>query len=210
MGEEETTDDSHVFRLPEKTGDGMSFERFAEIEKADRDGSPLDVSEEERANYEDERASLLETVGRCRESLTGTYKAAFQKLGRITVPERAPLATPAADITRNSAVEAMRRNIESIASYSSSISQDTLDNMAEAKQLEHEREERNSENIELTAEVMRDMLATMHAQAVVAEARDREAKSAAAKNYWVALGSLFFAALAVVAPFVIEAFKGWD
>ncbi|TAP45632.1 hypothetical protein [Arthrobacter sp. S39] len=209
MGEEESTDDSHVFRPPEKTGDGMSIERFAEIEKADRDGSPLDVSDEERAKYEDERASLLETMGRFRESLTGTYKAAFQKLGRITVPKRTPFATPAADITRNGAVEAMRRNVESIASYSG-ISQETLDNMAEAKQLEHEREERNSENIELTAEVMRDMLATMHAQAVVAESRDREAKSAAAKNYWVALGSFIFAALAVVAPFVIEAIKGWD
>lgn len=51
------TDTSHVFRLPERTGKGMSYERFEEIRKADKDGTPLEVTEEERAEYEEARAS---------------------------------------------------------------------------------------------------------------------------------------------------------
>lgn len=85
-----------------------------------------------------------------------------------------------------------------------------MDSIAEAKRLEHEREERNSENIQVTTEVMQDMLAAMSEQAIEAAARDVEAKNAARKNFWLALGSLIFAALAVIAPFVIEAIKGWD
>lgn len=208
MGEEATTDDGHVFRLPASTGEGMSFERYAELEKADRDDTPLEVSDEERAEYEQVRASMQETMAGLGESFTGRYKTMFQKLGRIGMPESAPLITSAVSATRNSAIEAARRRNESIASYSG-ISQEALDSIAEAKQQEHEREERNSENIEVTAQVMRDMLASMQAQAIEAEARDKEAKRAAAKNFWVALGSLIFAALAVVAPFVIEAIKGW-
>lgn len=186
----------------------MSFHRYAEIEKADTDGVALDVTDEERAEYEEVRASTLETMGRLRESLSGSYKRMYQKLGVIGAPGVASLATPVANVTKNSAIEAARRHAEEAASHPG-ISQETLDSIAEARQQEHEREERNSGNIELTAQVMREMLAAMQEQAVAAEGRDKEAKKAAAKNYWVALGSLIFAALAVGAPFVIEALKGW-
>lgn len=83
MGGNQRADDSHVFRIPESTGEGMSFERYAEIEKADRDGTPLEISDEERAEYEEAHASMLETMGRLRDSVTGVYKTMFQKLGRI-------------------------------------------------------------------------------------------------------------------------------
>jgi hypothetical protein len=203
------TDTSHVFRLPERTGTGMSYERFEEIRKADKDGSPLEVTEEERAEYEEARASMLETMDRFRDTFSSPYKSMMQRLSSIATPGLGGRVTPAADLPRNSAIEVNRRSAESIASYSG-ISQETLDSIADVKQQELEREERNSENIELTAQVMRDMLATMDAQAVAAEERDKEAKKAAARNYWVAFGSLLFAGLAVIAPFVIEAIKGWD
>lgn len=205
---DETTDDSSVFRLTESSGKGMSFRRYEEIAKADRDGIALEVGDEERIEFEEVRASMLGTISQLRESLTGTYKTMFEKLGVNGAPVERPRGTPAVDATRNAAIEATRRNAERIASYSG-ISQETLDSIAEARQEEHEREERNSENIELTTQVMRDMLTTMHEQALAAEARDKEARAAATRNYWVALGSLIFAALAVGAPFVIEAIKGW-
>lgn len=203
------TGTGNVFRLPESTGTGMSYKRFEEIRKADEDGSPLEITEEERAEYEKARASMRETMDQFRDAFSSPYKSMMQRLSSIVTPGWAGTATPSEDLPRNSAIEANRRSAENIASYSG-ISQETLDSIAEVKQQELEREERNSENIEVTAEVMRDMLATMHAQAVAAEERDKEAKKAAARNYWVAFGSLIFAALAVIAPFVIEAIKGWD
>jgi hypothetical protein len=90
------------------------------------------------------------------------------------------------------------------------MSQEVLEGIAESKRMEHERDERNSENIHVTAQVMQDMLAAMSEQASDAAARDAEARASARKNFWLALGSLIFAALAVIAPFIIEAIKGWD
>lgn len=77
--------------------------------------------------------------------------------------------------------------------------------MAEARSAEQAREAGNSENIHVTAQVMQEMLASMSEQATQAAVRDTEAKRAARKNYWLALGSLILAALAIIAPFVIEA-----
>lgn len=203
------TDIGHMFRLPEATGKGMSYERFVEIRNADKESIALEVSAEERAEYEEARASMLETMDRFRDAFSTPYRSMLQRLSSIATPGLGGRLTPVADPPQNNAIEASRRSAERIASYSG-ISQETLDSIAEVKQQELEREERNSENIEITAQVMRDMLATMHDQAVAAEERDKEAKKAAARNYWVAFGSLVFAALAVIAPFVIEAIKGWD
>jgi hypothetical protein len=203
------TDSRPVFKLPESTGTDMSYARFEEIRKADKDGNPLAISEAERAEYAEAWASMRETMDQFRDAFSSPYKSMMQTLSGIATPRWGGTASPLADLPRNSAVEANRRSAEYVASYSG-ISQETLDGIAEVKQQELEREERNSETIEVTAEVMRDMLATMHAQAVAAEERDEEAKKAAARNYWVAFGSLVFAVLAVIAPFVIEAIKGWD
>jgi septal ring factor EnvC (AmiA/AmiB activator) len=84
-----------------------------------------------------------------------------------------------------------------------------LESIAEAKREEYEREEKNSENLQLTAKVLNGMLATMRDEAEKAAERDKEARTAATKNFWIAFTSMAFAALAIVAPFVIEAIKGW-
>lgn len=84
-----------------------------------------------------------------------------------------------------------------------------MESIAEAKREEYEREEQNRENIELTAKVLNGMLATMRDEAEKAADRDKEAEKAAKKNLLVARLSMIFAALALVAPFVIEGIKGW-
>lgn len=86
---------------------------------------------------------------------------------------------------------------------------EAMDSIAEANQEKYEREEKNSENIQLTAKVLNGMLATMREESEKAAERDVEAKRTAQKNFWVALASMVLAALAVVAPFIIEAVKGW-
>lgn len=81
--------------------------------------------------------------------------------------------------------------------------------IAEANHVKHERAERDSANIGVTAEVMKDMLAAMQAEAEQSAERDREAKESARRNLWVGLSSMVLAALAVITPFIIEALKGW-
>lgn len=95
------------------------------------------------------------------------------------------------------------------ASAISSEFDEAMESIAKVKQEEYEREEQNRENIQLTAKVLNGMLATMQDEAQKAADRDEEAQKAAKKNFWIALASMIFAALAIVAPFVIEAIKGW-
>lgn len=208
MGEDQKRVESNIFRLPESAGQGMSWARFSEIEKADKDGAPLEISDDERAEYQEARSSLLDTMDRFRDSITVPYNSMFQKLGRITSSMPSSMTASATEPVSSGASRHLQRSLANTTPYAV-LTQETLDNIAAAKQQEHDREERNSENIGLTAQVMQEMLAAMHAQAVTAEERDDEAKKAAARNYWVALGSLVFAVLAVVAPFVIETIKGW-
>lgn len=197
--------EKHIFQLPEKTGGGMTSGRYREIEEAEAEGKPLELSEEERAEYEEVRDSLKETMGQVQQAFAGNFKSMFGRLSTIT--NSPPSSYPSIN------VESMRaKAIESVArqAQGSGVTQEALDSIAEARRIEHDREERNSENIHVTAQVMQDMLASMSEQGNQAAARDAEAKSAARKNFWLALGSLIFAALAVITPFVIEAIKGWE
>lgn len=199
----------HIFHLPENTAGGMTMDRYQEIEEAEAEGKPLELSDEERAEYEEARDSLKETMGRFHEAFTGNFKSMFERLANIT--NTPPPTYPSINVEsmREKAIKSVAQQAQRVV-VDSGISQETLDSITEAKRVEHEREERNSENIQVTAQVMQDMLTAMSEQAREAAARDDEAKKAARKNFWLALGSLIFAALAVIAPFAIEAIKGWD
>lgn len=74
------------------------------IEKAEREGTSLDVTDEERAEYEESRDSLRETMAGLREALTPSYKAMFQRLSGIAHVPRSEVRSNATDPTRNTAV----------------------------------------------------------------------------------------------------------
>lgn len=104
-------------------------------------------------------------------------------------------------------------------SHYDSLSED----FAEVARLKREREDTNAGHLELTAQALRDMLALTQAENEAAKERDRlaqerdaaakkrdeEARKAQRANLLVAVSSLIAAVLAVIAPFVIEAIKGW-
>lgn len=148
----------------------MTFDRYREIEEAEAEGKPLELSEEERAEYEEARDSLKETMGQFHQAFTGNFKSMFERLANIS--------KSSLSLNPSITVESMRgKAIKSVAQQSQwatrdpGIAQEALDTIAEAKRLEHDREERNSENIKVTAQVMQDMLATMSEQANEAAAR---------------------------------------
>lgn len=198
-----------VFQLPENLGGGMTWDRYQEIAEAEAAGKPLELSDEERAEFEEGRDSLNETMGHFHQAFTGNFRSMFERLANITNDRPSSVPTVNVESMRQKAIDSVTQQARLVSEHSV-VSQATLDSIAEAKRIEHDREERNSENIHVTAQVMQEMLAAMSDQATQAAARDVEAKSAARKNFWLALGSLIFAALAVAAPFVIEAIKGWD
>lgn len=96
--------------------------------------------------------------------------------------------------------------------------------VAEAARERRDREETNAEHFERTAQALRDMLALTQAENEAARERDRlaqerdaaakkrddDARNAQKANLRVAVCSLIAAVLAVIAPFVIEAIKGWQ
>lgn len=61
---------------------------------------------------------MLETMERFRDTFSSPYKSMMQRLSSIATPGWGGRVTPAADLPRNSAIEANRRSAERIASYS--------------------------------------------------------------------------------------------
>lgn len=101
---------------------------------------------------------------------------------------------------------------------------DVAESINAANREKRTREDEQAGHIEVTAQALQDMLAVTRAESEAAKERDRLAqeRDAAAKkrdeearrsqkaNFRVALGSLVAAVLAIIAPFVIEAIKGWQ
>lgn len=99
-----------------------------------------------------------------------------------------------------------------------------FESLEDSAREKREREDTSAGHAEATAEALRGMLAITQAESEAAKERDRlamERDEAAKKrdeaaqksqksNFWIAVGSLTAAILAIVAPFVIEAIKGWQ
>lgn len=101
---------------------------------------------------------------------------------------------------------------------------DVYESMETATREKREREDKSAGHVEATAQALRDILAITQAESEAAKERDRlaQVRDEAAKkrdeaaqrsqnaNFKVAVGSLVAAVLAIIAPFVIEALKGWQ
>lgn len=187
----EKEDGPEPYLVPEKEANGMTVHRLAEIQKAEKGGSPLELSAEEKAAAERAQARLSSAIAGLR--IAGPDWAKMSKMLDDIQPPR----PSAADMIRT--LKAPAFHVPDLG----------LDEMVKAKRIEREREEQNSANIQTTAEVMKEMLAAMKAEADQSAARDEDAKSSARSNFWVAFSSMVLAAAAVVTPFIIEAIKGW-
>jgi hypothetical protein len=185
------------YLVPEKDGDGMTLWRLAEIEEAEKAGTPFDLTDAERAEVEESRSTVRTIMAGIGASTQIDWAKMTEKLGGIHAP-------------RDSAAEMARRILPN-PPYVPNLRVDDsyLDDIAESNRIKREREELNSANIGTTAEVMKDMLSAMRAEAEQSAARDQVAKASARHNFWVSVSSMGLAALAVIAPFVIEAIKGW-
>lgn len=200
-----------VFRVPEHHEGSVSIERAEEIAEAEAAGIPIEVTPEERAELNEAKEMLRESIEGFNKAFTGnltrSFKSMYDRLSSISPDANHASFKERVDAHRQDLVRQVSTPPFDPEPYT--VPQDTWNEIAEIKQQERDREERNSVNIQATADVMKDMLAEMGAQAEEAAARDLQARKSASRNLLVAIGSLFFAVLAVIAPFVIEAIKGW-
>jgi hypothetical protein len=194
-------DSTEPFQVPESRG-GMTVGRLRQIEEAEMAGAPLDLTEEERAEVDEARASIRKAVAGVGSGVKIDFAKMISSLNGITS------GIDGITTQRRSKAEMIRHAMPH-PSYMRDLGHINLDGIAEAKRAEHEREELNSANIQTTAEVMKEMLAAMQAEAQQSTARDSEARTSARRNFWIGLSSMILAALAVVTPFIIEAIKGW-
>jgi hypothetical protein len=187
------------YLVPETDGDGMTAWRLEQIEEAEEAGTPLDLTDKERAEVEELRSSTRSMITSIGATAGIDWAKMNDKIGGL-------FASPesAADMARR-----IMPRAPMVPDYG--MSDGVLDDIVESKRIEREREERNSANIGTTAEVMKDMLAAMQIEAEKSAARDEDARKSARKNYRVAMATMLLAAVAAVPVLllVIDAIKWW-
>lgn len=99
-----------VYRLREGSGGGMTFIRYREIEKAEAAGKPLELTDEERSEFEEARRSLTATLNQFDRAFTGNFRAMSARLAGITAsswPERS--TTPDVGAMHGQALQSIAR-----------------------------------------------------------------------------------------------------
>ncbi|UOD80337.1 hypothetical protein [Paenarthrobacter ureafaciens] len=174
----------------------LSLGRFSEIQAAENDGREIDVTDEERAEYERYKPRMSKLARDLSEPFANSvkvgvdWKSMFDQADAIT--RNAPGKSPA--LFAPEVTGALKSQAEELSSDYTQM----MDRINRSKREEYEREVRNSENIQATAELIKDMLKEMKAQAATGRT-----------ILWLTGATTVLAALAIAAPFVIEVIKGW-
>ena len=221
-----STDDEKIHRqamIKKMRIGGVTLERLEEIEEAEKEGREIEITDEERAAVEQAREEMKEISQRILKAYDIGTQGMFAKLD--TVINSNPI------LRGSSILPDMPKIAPAPVMRFSETHEKMLKAQADARREEDERETLNSQNIQLTAEVMREMLERMTAEAANADKRDQaaaktaerhhresskaaqrrdyDATKAAKTNLGFVVASTLLAAMAVVAPFIIEAIKGW-
>ncbi|XAZ30656.1 hypothetical protein AAHB34_16045 [Paenarthrobacter ureafaciens] len=186
----------------------LSLGRFAELQAAEEEGRDIGASDDERAEYERMKPKwsamskgILDAYN-ASSSIAIDYKAMMDRLNEIVGPVYDTKTAPFSPAVAQQFTDQSREADAHFRAYE--------EEAAAARRDELDRETRNSTNIQVTAEVLRDLLEAMRQEHAKAQDRDVEARASAKKNYEVAKWSMIFAGLALAAVIVIELIKMWS
>jgi hypothetical protein len=159
---------------------GMSLARIREIEQADTSDKPLDLSAEERAQYEESKEELSKVMASLRVTLNETLEPINKRLKGIIAQSYAPIA--------------IARPREPVMPESHDLSS-MYDGIAEAAAERSQREQTNASNIADTAMVMQELLTTVQ----------NDSNTSTTRWWWmlgIAALTLIAAAVAAVPPII--------
>jgi hypothetical protein len=206
------------------TGRGMMMSRMREIEEADSRGEPLDITPEERLEYEEGQAELAEVMQSFRRRMVEPFEAINKQLmgiavGAIRLPKMnlPKIKTPGFLPPEVSAADSwdvfQKPRLPEVLSYTPPeplIGQEELASIAEATRERDELQEQIQGNTFRTAVAMKKMLDEMENEADRVKKQSQED----AKRWWwvfvVASLTLIFAGIAaipIMAPFFDQVWK---
>lgn len=196
---------------------GMTLRRMREIEEADKAGDPVEISPEEREQYEAAKTELTQALEPFRKKMMEPYEGISKQLRDIAmrsfqipkpdIPKmKSPLFDPptlrthdqirADALIQKSFVPQMPRH----KSPEPAISQEQLDSIAEVAHERDERQGKIQDNTFETALAMQKMLDEM----------ESESKKGATRWWWVFAVAVVTMLLAGVAALpIIGPFLGW-
>lgn len=206
------------------TGRGMMMSRMREIEEADTRGEPLDITPEERLEYEEGKAELAEVMQSFRRRMVEPFEAINKQLmgiavGAVRLPKMnlPQMKSPGFVPPKVSAVDSLddfqKPRLPEVLSYTPPeplIGQEELASIAEASRERDELQEQIQGNTFRTAVAMKKMLDEMENEADRVKKQSKEDT----KRWWwvfvVAFLTLIFAAIAaipIMAPFFDQVWK---
>lgn len=206
------------------TDRGMMMSRIREIEEADSRGEPLDITPEERLEYEEGKAELAEVMQSFRRRMAEPFEAINKQLmgiaaGAIRMPKmnlpkiKTPGFLPPEVSTADSWDVLQEPRLPEGLSYTPPeplIGQEELASIGEATRERDELQEQIQSNTFRTAVAMKKMLDEMENEADRVEKQSKEDT----KRWWWVFGvaclTLIFAGIAAIplmAPFFDQVWK---
>ena len=206
---------------------GMTLDRMEEIEDAEQRGEPLELSDEERADYEEAKARLSEVMDSFRRNMSEPFQAINQRIRDIALgafqPPKFTVPTvklPPYAIPRTSVEDlidmsqlVVRPSEPVFLPYSApepAASSEDLEQIAAAAQERHQHQEQIRDNTFNTAAVMKQMLDQMERESK----RLKNESEAEAKRwwwvFWVAAVTMVLAGIAAIpiaGPFIAETWR---
>lgn len=157
--------ESKPFVVPESTGEAMSIGRAREIARADREGTPLDVSPEERREYEEVTAKIRATMqgmsdpiskmmqGLGAGAITAIGAKNFHTLNRSLTNKTLDNLTASMEESGRRLQEITRPNALSLPALGQDF-EATLDSIAKAKEVKAEAQELRDDHMRQQTEAL--------------------------------------------------------
>lgn len=190
--------------------DGMTYERYQEIDQLYRDGQLESVSEDELTEYREFKATMSALMESLYTSATKRILSSFQspsfpfgRRERMT-PESRSGKRPDAEQADPKASKASDDSSELVATAEASDAiQDLLEDIVGQMTEQNVQHAKNADYLKLMADTLIETKAAR-------ESADRRADVQAATNKRFTILALVLAFAAVVVPFVVESIKGWQ
>lgn len=196
------------FKARMQSGGGMSLSRLEEIQDAEDRGEPLDLSNEERAEYEATRARIAQTMASFQRTMMEPYQAINARLQEIVRGairpikfDMSPTRLPDGLIPRHHDLANLSAlHVPELPGPTPIVTDDDLEAMADASR----------ERDEVQTSIRKHTFETAAAMKAMLDEMERESKKGTTRWWWVFAVSVLTMLLAGVAALpIIGPFFGW-